>query len=289
MTSNKFMKLMRSILLISIGIFLAAVGLECFLVPNGYLDGGITGVSLLTFKLTNIPFPLLLFTLNVPFVALGFKSIGKVFALKSILAIAALAIILQTVPFPVLTEDHLLVAAFGGVFIGSGIGFAVRGGAVLDGTEILAIYLSRNSRLSIGDIILIFNIIIFSTAALLISTEIALFAMLTYFIASKAITYIIEGIEEYTSVMIMSDQADELRYAIVKEGYGVTMFEGKKGYGKRIGEELNEMMVVYTVVTRLEISKLQQIIDSVDPNAFVIMSSLRDTKGGMIRKRPMPH
>lgn len=289
--TSKLKKKIRSILLIGIGITLASIGLECFLIPNGFLDGGVTGISLLVNELTHVPFPILLFFFNIPFILVGYRTIGKGFALTSIISIGILAIILGTIHFPVVTDENLLVAAFGGVFLGAGIGFAVRGGAVLDGTEILAIYISRKSPLSIGDIILIFNIIIFSVAALLISIEIALYAMLTYYIASKAVTFIIDGIEEYTSVMVVTEKADEIRYEIVhKLGHGVTLLDGKRGgYGRQIGEPLQGIQVVLTVVTRLELPKLQATINQIDPNAFTILNSLMDTKGGMIKKRTTLH
>lgn len=289
--STNAKRIFRSISLITIGIALASIGLECFLIPNGFLDGGVTGISLLINKLTHISFPLLLFVFNIPFILIGYRNIGKTFALSSIVSIGVLALVLEFIHFPVLTQDELLVACFGGVFLGAGIGFAVRGGAVLDGTEILAIFISRKSPLSIGDIILIFNIFIFAAAALLISVEIAMYAMLTYYIAAKAVTFIIEGIEEYISVMVVSDKADEIRYDIVHNlGYGVTILDGKRGgYGRQVGEALQGTQVVFTVVTRLELPKLQSTIKDIDPSAFIVLNSLMDTKGGMVKRRMTLH
>ena len=281
---NKIVKEIKSLLQIAIGILLAAIGLESFLIPNGYLDGGITGSSLLLKQFSSLPFSILLFLLNLPFLILGFKTIGKTFAMKSLIAIGTLAITVQFVHFPVLTD-----AVFGGVFVGAGIGFAVRGGAVLDGTEILAIFINRKTRMSIGDIILIFNLFIFAAAAFLISIEISLYAVLTYFIASKTITFILEGIEEYTSIMIMSDKADEIRYMINTMGFGVTVLDIKQGYGKQVGEALNPAMALMTIVTRLEITKVLNAVQDLDPKAFIIMNSVNDTQGGMIRKRSINH
>ena len=199
---------LKSIIFICIGIFSAGFGLESFLVPNGYIDGGITGISLLVkIFAKDVPLSLLIVIFNTPFIILGWRQVSRIFAIKSILAITGLAIVIQFVHFPILTNDPLLIACFGGLFLGVGIGFAMRGGSVLDGTEVLAIFLSRQSRISIGDIILIFNIIIFITGAYLLSIEVAMYAILTYFVASKAITYIIEGIEEYTGVTIISDES----------------------------------------------------------------------------------
>jgi len=281
----------RSALLIILAIFSAGFGLESFLVPNGYIDGGITGISLLTKVIYNkLPLSVLLIVYNTPFILLGFRQVSKEFALKSIIAITGLAIVIQFVHFPILTDDPLLIASFGGLFLGAGIGFAMRGGSVLDGTEVLAIYLSRKSMLSIGDIILIFNIIIFLTAAYLLSIDIALYAILTYFVASRAVTYLIEGIEEYTGVTIISDNSEEIREMLVHDlRFGVTLYSAKKGYGKRGHQSTEQIDVVYTVVTRLEISKLQDGVKAIDPSAFIIMSSVKDTVGGMIHRRGGVH
>lgn len=281
----------KSFVLIGIGIASAAFGLESFLVPNGYIDGGVTGISLLVkYVFKQFPLSILLVLFNLPFIILGFRQISKEFALKSILAITGLALTIQFIHFPILTEDSLLIASFGGLFLGVGIGFAMRGGGVIDGTEVLAIYLSRNSRLSIGDIILIFNIVIFLAGAYLISVEVALYAILTYFIASKAVNYIIEGIEEYTGVTIISDQSEEIREMLVHDlGHGVTLYPAKKGFTKRGEEATHSIDVVYTVVTRLEISKLEDRVVSIDPKAFIIMNSVKDTLGGMIKKRAIVH
>ncbi|MCO6460093.1 MAG: YitT family protein [Saprospiraceae bacterium] len=281
----------RSVLLIILGIGSASFGLESFLVPNGYIDGGVTGISLLVkFVTKNFPLSILLVIFNAPFILLGLKQVSREFALKSILAIAGLALAIQFIHFPVLTEDPLLIGSFGGLFLGVGIGFAMRGGAVLDGTEVLAIYLSRNSRMSIGDIILMFNIMIFLAGAYLISVEVALYAILTYFVASKAVNYIIEGIEEYTGVTIISDFSEEIREMLVHElGYGVTLYEAKKGFTKKGELPSSSIYVVYTVVTRLEISRVQDGVNAIDPKAFIIMNSVKDTVGGMIRKRAVVH
>jgi len=193
------------------------------------------------------------------------------------------------IPYPIITSDKLLVSVFGGFFLGAGIGFAVRGGAVLDGTEVLAIYLTKKTGLTMGDIILVFNILIFSVAAYLLSIETALYSILTYMAAAKTVDFVVEGVEEYIGVTIISAHSDEIRLMVTeKMGRGVTIYSGKRGYGKR-GENLNEIDIVYSVVTRLEISKLQVEIEKIDPNAFIVMNSVKDTKGGIIKKRPLNH
>ena len=273
--------------LILIGIVSAGFGLKGFLIPNSFIDGGAMGVSLLTAEITDVSLSILIIVINLPFLILGFSQIGKQFAIKSIVAIIGLALVVHFIPYPIVTTDKLLIAVFGGLFLGAGIGMAIRGGAVIDGTEVLAIYLSKKTGLTIGDIILIFNIIIFLFGGYILSVEIALYAILTYFAASKTVDFIIEGIEEYTGITIISDNSEEIRLMITEKlGRGVTIYSGKGGYGKR-GEILKQIDIIYIVITRLEIARLRTEIDKIDPGAFIIMNSIKDTKGGMIKKRPL--
>jgi uncharacterized membrane-anchored protein YitT (DUF2179 family) len=278
-------ELISDFFIILAGILSAGFGLKGFLLPNEFLDGGATGISLLLAELTGIQLPILLVIINAPFILLGFNLISKQFAVKTSLAIIGLAICVAFLPYPQITSDKLLVAVFGGFFLGAGIGLAVRGGAVIDGTEVLAIAVTKKTALTIGDVIMIINIIIFSLAAWLLSIETALYAMLTYLSASKTVDFIIEGIEEYTGVTIISLKADKIRNMITTVmGRGITVYKGERGFG-RSGEKLYDMQIVYTIVTRLEVSKLKVEIEKIDPNAFVFMSSVKDMKGGMIKKR----
>lgn len=278
----------KDFFLISIGIFSASFGFKGFLLTNHFIDGGATGISLLISALTDIPLYLLIIGINLPFVFLGYKILGKQFAIKTILAISGLALCVASVDFPNVTNDNLLVAIFGGFFLGAGIGLSVRGGAVIDGTEVLAIYLSRKIGVTLGDIIILINVIIFSSAAYLLSIEIALYSMITYLAASKTLDFIIEGIDEYIGVTIVATHSEEIRLMIINTlGRGVTIYNGKRGYGKR--GESNEVDIIYTVVTRLELNKLNTEIEKIEPSAFVVMNSVKDTKGGMIKKRPLNH
>ena len=277
--------LTKDIFLITCGILSAGFGLKGFLLPNSFIDGGVTGISLLIHLLSKWPLPLIIIVLNIPFIILGYFQINKAFAIKSIFSIIGLSICLAVLHYPIITTDKLLISVFGGFFLGTGIGLAVRGGAVIDGTELLAIYFSKRSSLSVGDIIWFFNIVIFSCAAYLLSVEIALYSILIYLAASKTVDFIIEGIEEYTGVTIISNYSEEIRVMIIeKMGRGVTVFIGKGGYAK-YGQELKNTNILYTVITRLEISKLITEIDKIDPKAFITMSSIRDTHGGVIKKR----
>lgn len=281
-------RLVKESFYILLGIISAGFGLKGFLLPNSFIDGGVTGISLLTAQLTDLPLSVLILIINLPFIALGYKQINKSFAKKSIIAIAGLALAVAFIEYPVITSDKLLVAMFGGFFLGAGIGLSIRGGGVLDGTEILAIYISKKSSYSIGDVILVFNIMIFSVAAYLLYIEIALYAMLTYIAASKTVDFLVEGIEEYIGVTIVSASNEAIRQMIIAVmGRGVTVYNGKSGYGK--SGEKNEMDILYTVITRLELNKLHAEIEKLDSNAFVVMHSVKDTKGGIIKKRPLKH
>ncbi|SNY94636.1 Uncharacterized membrane-anchored protein YitT, contains DUF161 and DUF2179 domains [Flagellimonas pacifica] len=269
---------------IAAGIFSAAFGLESFLLPNRFIDGGVTGISLLITEITQIPLWLLIIIVNVPFIFMAYKAIGRQFAIKAIIAILGLALVLVAIDFPEVTQDKLLVAVFGGFFLGAGIGLSIRGGSVLDGTEVLAIFLSRKWGVKIGDVIILVNVVIFMAAAYLLSIEAALYSMLTYLAASKTLDFVVEGIEEYTGVTIISDKSEEIREMIIgKMGRGLTIYQAKGGYGKNGGH--NEYDVIYTVITRLEIRKLHIEIEKLDKKAFVVMNSINDTKGGMVKKR----
>ena len=284
MSASKRFK--KDTILIIIGIFSAAFGFKGFLLTNHFIDGGATGISLLISALTKIPLSYLIVGINLPFIVLGHRIVGRQFAIKTAFAISGLALVLATVTFPNITNDNLLVAIFGGFFLGAGIGFAIRGGAVIDGTEVLAIYLSRKFGTTIGDIIIVINVMIFGTAAYFLGIEIALYSMITYLAASKTLDFIVEGLEEYIGVTVVSDKNEEIRQMIIdKMGRGVTVYSDKSGYGKR--GEMKETDILYTVITRLELNKLNYEIERIEPNAFVVMNSVKDTKGGMIKKRPL--
>ncbi|HEY1020247.1 MAG TPA: YitT family protein [Sediminibacterium sp.] len=282
------LRLVRDIFFMAAGIMSAAFGLESFLLPNDFIDGGATGISLLISELSDIPLYILLITVNIPFVYLGYKVIGRNFAIKTAIAITGLAITVAFVHFPQITHDKLLVSVFGGFFLGAGIGLSVRGGAVIDGTEVLAIFLSKKLGTTIGDFIIMFNVLVFSAAAYLLSVETALYSMITYLVASKALDFVIEGIEEYTGVTIVSPHSEEIRMMIMEKiGRGLTVYKGKRGFGSH--GERNDIDIIYTVVTRLELNKLNTEIEKIDPHAFVVMNSVKDTRGGMIKKRALKH
>jgi uncharacterized membrane-anchored protein YitT (DUF2179 family) len=276
-----------SVLYLVAGVFSAGLGLESFILPNGLFDGGVTGISLLAARLINLPVSVFLVVLNLPFIWLGYQQLGKGFALRALVAILTLALVLVVVHFPVITQDKMLIAVFGGFFLGAGIGLAMRGGGVLDGTEILAVYLSRKASLSVGDFVLVLNILIFIIVALVLSVQTALYSILTYLAASKTIEFVVNGIEEYTGVTIISEHSDAIRRALTERlGRGVTVYAGHRGYGSR-GEQPDPIDIVFTVVTRLEVGQVTEEVNRLDSKAFIIMHSVNDAKGGMVKKRAL--
>ncbi|MEY5132696.1 MAG: hypothetical protein RLZZ198_700 [Bacteroidota bacterium] len=278
--------LLKDSIFIILGITSATFGLKGFLIPNHFIDGGAMGISMLASQFSGISLGIFIILLNTPFIFLGKRLLGNAFALKTFLAIVGLSISLSIISIPLVTTDPILIAVFGGVFLGAGIGFAMRGGAVIDGTEVLAIYLSKKLGATVGDIMLAINVLIFSLAAYLMGAEIALYSLLTYLAASKALDFIVEGIEEYVGVTIVSDYCEEVRLVIIEKlNRGVTVYSGKKGYGKR-GDTEN-VDVLYSVITRLEINRMYTEVEKIDPNAFIVMHSVKDTKGGMIKKRSL--
>lgn len=278
----EFYHLTRDSFFILLGVLSAGFGLNGFLLPNMFIDGGVMGISLTIAELTEIPLSILIVAVNLPFLIMGFSTISRQFAYKSIIAIILLAVTVHFIPFPIITDDKLLIAVFGGFFLGLGIGLAIRGGSVIDGTEVLAVFVSRKTSLTIGDVIMIFNIIIFGAAAYVFTIEISLYAMLTYLAASKTVDFVVSGVEEYLGVTIISDKNEAIRLAIIEKlGRGCTIYSGKRG------QSLKQTDIIYTLITRLELAKLQTEIDKIDKDAFVIMHSIKDAKGGMIKKRPL--
>jgi uncharacterized membrane-anchored protein YitT (DUF2179 family) len=269
-----------NILLIVLGILSAGLGLKGFLLSSRFIDGGVTGVSMLLSNVLGWRLSILILVINLPFVVLGYRQIGRIFAIKSILAIAGLSLCLAFVKYPDVTPDKLLTAVFGGFFIGAGIGLAIRGGAVLDGTEIAALLISKSSHLlKVGDVILLLNVVIFSAAAFFLGIESALYSMLTYFAASKTIDFLIHGVDEHTAITIISDKSDEIRETIIRDlNRGVTIYKGEGGLD-RVSQD-----ILFCVVTRLEIGGVKTAVREIDPSAFIVVYPLADAEGGVLKK-----
>ncbi|HJQ27576.1 MAG TPA: YitT family protein [Blastocatellia bacterium] len=278
---KKFFREFVDVVLITLGILSAGMGLKGFLMSSRFIDGGVTGISMLLSDVFNLPLAALIPIINLPFIAIGYRQIGKKFAIKSALAIAGLSLCLAFIKYPDVTPDKLLTAVFGGFFIGAGIGLAVRGGAVLDGTEIAALLISKGSFiLKVGDVILVLNIFIFSAAAFFLGVDSALYSILTYYAASKTVDFLVYGIEEYHGIIIVSPRSEAIRLAILDDlKRGVTVYKGKGGLAE------TEQEILYCVVTRLEIAKVKSVVEAIDPSAFIVIHHLAGVSGGTVKKR----
>ncbi len=283
-SQNKVLKVASQIVLVTLGILSAGLGIKGFLLPNHFIDGGVTGMSMLVSKVSGIELPFLLLAINAPFLFFGFNQIGKGFAVYSALTILGLALALIFVDYPSLTHDKLLASIFGGFFLGAGIGLSIRGSTVLDGTEVLALIISKKMGVTVGDVILIFNLLIFSFGALILGIEPALYSILTYFSASRTVDFLLHGIEGYNGVTIISSESEQIRLAIINQtGRGVTVYRGKGGFSN------SDKDILFCVITRLEIPKIRSIVNEIDPLAFVFTNNLSDASGGMVKKKSGVH
>ncbi|HTH01766.1 MAG TPA: YitT family protein [Vicinamibacterales bacterium] len=268
-------------LLIVLGILSASMGIKGFLLSSHFIDGGVTGISMLISMVSGTPLSIWIVVVNLPFVAVGYRQIGGAFALRSVLAIGGLSAALATIPFPDVTPDLVLTAVFGGFFLGAGIGLAVRGGAVLDGTEIAALLISRQSSLfKVGDVILLFNVVLFLVAMSLLGVDTALYSILTYMAAARTLDFVIHGIEEYTAITIVSRASGEIAAQIMANlGRGVTVYKGRGGLS------FEDQEILYCVVTRLEVGRVKNIVRALDETAFITSHALADVHGGMVKHR----
>lgn len=280
---KKFLRELLNVALIVLAILSAGLGLKGFLLSSHFIDGGVTGISMLLASVLGFPLSILILIINLPFIAVGFRQIGWKFALRSALAIAGLSLCLAFMHYPDVTSDKVLTAVFGGFFIGAGIGLAIRGGSVLDGTEIAALLVSKSSSiLGVGDVILLLNIVIFSAAAFFLGIEVALYSVLTYFAASKTIDFILHGLEEYTAVTIISEHSEAIREAIVRRlKRGVTVYKGQGGKTRV------EQDILFCVVTRLEIGRVKNVAKEIDPHAFIVINPLADADGGITKRKTL--
>lgn len=278
---KRILRVVNKYLFLFIGTILAAIGLEIFLIPNNIIDGGIVGISIISSYLTKLPLSLFIIALNLPFLFLGYKQIGKTFVFSSLFAIVSLSVWVGVFhPIPGLTNDVLLAAVFGGILLGIGVGIIIRYGGSLDGTEMVAIILNKRMAFSVGEMVMFFNIFILSSAGLVFGWDRAMYSLIAYFIAYKVIDITIEGLDEAKAAMIISDNVEEIAEAITARlGRGVTYLEGKGGFSK------DKKTVIYSVITRLEVAKLKSIIYDKDENAFVTIHDVSDVMGGKHKKR----
>ena len=273
--------IIKRILFLFLGSVLAAVGLEIFLVPNNVIDGGIIGISIISSYLTKVPLSIFIIVFNIPFLFLGYKQIGKTFALSTLFSIVSLSFWVSILhPVPGLTEDVFLAAVFGGIILGIGVGLIIRNGGSLDGTEIIAILIDKKTDFSIGEIIMFFNVFILGSAGFVFGWDKALYSLVAYFIIFKMIDITIEGLDESKAVLIISNKSEVIAETLMSRlGRGVTFLSGMGGYKKE------SKKVIYLVITRLEMAKLKVIISEIDSEAFVTISEVHDVMGGSFRKR----
>ncbi|MFL1897076.1 YitT family protein [Aquimarina sp. 2-A2] len=268
---------------IALGVLLASIGLKAFLLPNGFLDGGVTGIAILLNSLFDINISIVLLLLSIPFLILAYFTISKYMVFKSLISIISFAVFIQFENFEVVTSDKLLTSIFGGLFLGLGIGITIKNEAVLDGSEILGIYLNRHFGLGIGKVTLFFNSILFIITAIIVSKETAMYSILAFLVTAKITDLTIEGFENFIGVMIVSKKYDQVKEAITTRlGSGLTVFNAVHGYGKQ-GKTQN-FEVIHTIINRIEIGKINKIIDQIDPNAFVIEYDVNHIKGGVLRR-----
>jgi uncharacterized membrane-anchored protein YitT (DUF2179 family)/predicted metal-dependent HD superfamily phosphohydrolase len=274
------------VLLILIGVITAGFSLKGFLVPNEFFDGGITGISLLIHEIYHFNLAYVIVIANLPFIIMGIYSINGRFAAKTLFCIIMLGLCLLYVPYPLITSDKLLVSIFGGFFLGVGIGLTMRAGCAVDGIEVLALYTWRKTSFTISEIIMALNIVIFSIAAFHFGLPTALYSMLTYFTASKTVDYVVEGIEAYTGVTIISGKSEIIKDRLVNElKRGITVYKGERGYLPGKFEVHSDVDIIFTIITRLEMRKLKNLVNDIDPNAFVFASTIKEASGGIIKRR----
>ncbi len=275
----------RSILFSILGVLLAVVGLKGFLVPNNFLDGGVTGISILVMGFANINISILLIVFNIPFIIMGFKKISRTFGIQALISVLMLSAGMYFIEIPVFTTDKLLIAIFGGFFIGMGIGFVIRGGGVIDGLEVIAQYTEKKSAFTSSEIIMALNILIVLGAAYKFGIEAGMYSILVYFTAMKTTNYVVDGFEEYTALNIISGHSEEIKALIAKDfGKGLVIYKGERGYLPASFDMKTDCDIIVTVVTRLEIHRISEAISAIDPKAFMFVNSLKEVKGGTIRQ-----
>ena len=280
----------KSILYILLGTGLAVLAMKGFMIPNRFLDGGVTGISILLHEMFHINISILVIALNLVFVYLGYRNIGKTFAVQTSLAVLILSAGLLFINFNPITTDKLLIAIFGGILMGSGVGLVIRGGGVIDGAEVIAVFTRRKTGFSNSEIIMLINCIIFAVAALQFGIETAMYSIITYFTATRATNYVVDGIEEYTAMNIVSAQQEDIKSFLVNElGKGITVYKGKRGYLPDSFDIKTDCEIIVTIVTRLEIKQIQDAVMMIDPKAFVYVQSIKEASGGILKAKAHAH
>jgi uncharacterized membrane-anchored protein YitT (DUF2179 family) len=280
----------KNFLFIISGSGLAVLAMKGFMIPNRFLDGGITGISILLHEMFHFNISILVVVLNLPFIYLGYRKIGKTFAVQTSIAVLLLAAGLLFIDINPITSDKLLIAIFGGILIGTGVGLVIRSGGVIDGAEVIAVFTRRKTGFSNSEIIMLINCIIFAVAALQFGIETAMYSIITYFTATRATNYVVDGIEEFTAMNIVSAQQEEIKNFLVNElGKGITVYKGERGYLPGSFDIKTDCEIIVTIVTRLEIKQIQDGISSIDPKAFMFVQSIKEASGGILKAKTHAH
>jgi uncharacterized membrane-anchored protein YitT (DUF2179 family)/predicted metal-dependent HD superfamily phosphohydrolase len=283
---NKTLRVVTDIIFTILGVTIAGIALKRFLVPNKFFDGGVTGISLLVHELYHFNLGLVILLLNLPLIIVSYFSVGKRFAYRTLICVMLLGICLLLIPDYPVTKDKLLISIFGGAFLGIGVGLIMRTGAALDGIEVLAVYTLKRTSFTITEIILGINIIIFTIAGFKFGIDTALYSVLTYFTATRCIDYVVEGLQAYTGVTIVSGNSEAIKYQLVnKFGRGITIYKGERGFLPGKYEISSDCDIIFTVITRLEMRKLKNLVYDVDPKAFVFATTIKEASGGIIKRR----
>ncbi len=280
----------KNLLHLFLGTGLAVLAMKGFMIPNKFMDGGITGISILLHEIFHVNISLLVILLNIVFIYLGYRRIGKTFAVQTTIAVFLLSMGLLFIDIQPITSDKLLIAIFGGVLIGTGVGLVIRGGGVIDGAEVIAVFTQRRTGFSNSEIIMLFNTIIFSIAAFQFGIETAMYSIITYFAATKATDYVVDGIEEFTALNIISTEQEEIKNYLVNDlGKGITVFKGERGYLPNSFEVKVDCEIIFTIVTRLEIKQIEDTLMQIDPKAFLYVQSIKEATGGILKTKAHVH
>ena len=280
----------KNILHILLGTGLAMLAMKGFMIPNKFLDGGMTGIAILLHEIFHINISILVIALNMLFIYLGYRKIGKTFAVQTTIAVLLLSVGLLLININPITTDKLLIAIFGGLLMGTGVGLVIRGGGVIDGAEVIAVFTRRKVGFSNSEIIMLINCIIFAVAALEFGIETAMYSVITYFTATRATNYVVDGIEEFTAMNIVSSQQEEIKNFLVNElGKGITVYKGERGYLPGSFDIKSDCEIIVTIVTRLEIKQIQDTLMIIDPKAFVYIQSIKEATGGILKAKPHAH
>ncbi|HKK88792.1 MAG TPA: YitT family protein [Saprospiraceae bacterium] len=277
---------LRSFVLMILGVLSATIAFKGFMIPNHFIDGGINGISVFISEVFHINIAIPIIVLNLPFIILCYKKIGKTLAIQSLIAVLLLALAVQFIEIPTITKDYVLIAIFGGIFIGMGIGLVIRSGGVIDGLEIMAILTKKKSAFSANEIMLAAAIVLFVALGIHFGWDTVMYSIVTYFTAIKTADYVVDGIEEYNSLTIVSGQSEEVKQMLVqKYNKAISVYKGERGYLPNNFEIHHDCDILITIITRLELRQLKNAIFAIDPNAFIYIQSIKEVQGGIVKEK----